>query len=112
MTILEEMALRVEIYSIDEAFPRRASASVCLWRRSVRLSASACTKRPACWSGSVSRPQNLSQLANHAAKLGRKPTVWWIYRISIVSVNCCHWYRSAKCGASGADQQKLNLMGD
>ena len=44
-------------------------------------------------------------------KHGRKPTVWWIYRISIVSVNCCHWYRSAKCGASGAGSAKLNLMG-
>ena len=24
----------------------------------------------------------------------------------IVSVNCCHWYRSAKCGASGAGSAK------
>ncbi len=105
MTILEEMAPRVEIYSIDEAFLDLTGVSQCM---SLEAFGQAIRQRLYKETGllvgvGIAPTKTLAKLANHAAKTWKKTN--GVVDLSNI-VNCCHWYRSAKCGASGAGSAK------
>lgn len=90
MSMLEELSLRVEIYSIDEAFCDLTGVRNCRdltdFGREIR--ATVLQRTHLTVGVGIAQTKTLAKLANHAAKNGSGRRVgWWIYQIWNASVN-------------------------